>query len=84
LNLGFDTLQAIDVRGIETVVLTTSAAREGFQNVGSCCGAVVFVDESAESVAARYFAAGPRGCRACRLGRQQRESTVRALVVVGA
>jgi hypothetical protein len=26
---------------------------EGFQNVGSCCGLVVFVDQSAESVAAR-------------------------------
>jgi hypothetical protein len=29
-----------------------AARREGFQNVGSCCGAVVFVDQSAESVAA--------------------------------
>jgi AcrR family transcriptional regulator len=56
--------------------------REGFQNVGSCCGAVVFVDESAESVAAfDLFAARP-WVRVCRLGRVQRECAVGALLVV--
>jgi putative transposase len=55
---------------------------EGFQNAGSCCGAVVFVDQSAESVAAFDFSAARRLVRVCRVGREQRESAVRALAVV--
>jgi hypothetical protein len=34
------------------------ARPEGFQNAGSCCGAVVFVDQAAESVAAFDLFAG--------------------------
>jgi hypothetical protein len=56
--------------------------REGFQNVGSCCGAVVFVDESAESVAALDLSANRLRVRVCRVGREQGEPAVRALAVV--
>jgi hypothetical protein len=56
--------------------------REGFQNRGSCCGAVVFVDQSAEPVAALDVSAARLRVRACRVGREQRESSVRALAVV--
>ena len=56
--------------------------REGFQNAGSCCGAVVFVDQSAEQVAALDVAAAWLGVRTCRVGREQRESAVWALAVV--
>jgi hypothetical protein len=55
---------------------------EGFQNAGSYCGAVVFVDQSAESVAAFDFSAARRPVRVCRVGQEQRESAVRALAVV--
>jgi hypothetical protein len=55
---------------------------EGFQNGGSCCGAVVFVDQSAELVAALDLAAGRWARRTCRVGREQRECAVRALAVV--
>src|SRR5437763_15798982 len=56
--------------------------REGFQNAGSCCGAVVFVEQSAESVAAFDLSAARLWLRACRVGREQRESAVWALAVV--
>jgi hypothetical protein len=56
--------------------------REGFQNSGSCCGSVVFVDQSAESVAALDFSAARWLVRGCRVGREQRESAVGALAVV--
>src|SRR6266567_616901 len=56
--------------------------REGFQNAGSCCGAVVFVDQSAESVAALDFSAARRLVRVCRVGRELGESAVWALPVV--
>jgi D-alanyl-D-alanine carboxypeptidase len=55
---------------------------EGFQNVGSCCSAVVFVDQSAESVTAHDLSAARRRTGGCRVGREQRESPVRALAVV--
>src|SRR6266536_205729 len=58
------------------------ASLEGFQNAGSCCGAVVFVDQSAESVAAFDFSAARWLVGVCRVGREQRESAVRALGVV--
>jgi hypothetical protein len=46
------------------------------------CGAVVFVDQSAESVAALDLAAGRWPRRVWRVGREQRESAVWALAVV--
>jgi hypothetical protein len=55
---------------------------EGFQNVGSCCGAVVFMDQSAESVAALDLSVGRWRVRVCRVGCEQRESAVWALAVV--
>ena len=55
---------------------------EGFQNADSCCGAMVFVDSSAELVAAFDLAAGRWARRVCRVGREQGESAVRALAVV--
>jgi hypothetical protein len=55
---------------------------EGFQNVGSCCGAEVFVDQSAESVAALDLSTARLRVRACGVGREPRESAVRALAVV--
>jgi hypothetical protein len=55
---------------------------EGFQNAGSCCGAVVFVDQSAESVATFDFSTARRSVRVGRVGREQREPAVRALAVV--
>jgi len=54
---------------------------EGFQNVGSCC-AVVFVDQSAEPVAAVDLFATRWSVCVLRVGREQRESAVRALAVV--
>jgi hypothetical protein len=54
----------------------------GFRNVGSCCGAVVFVDLSAESVAALDLFAGRLWVGVCRVGREQGESAVGALAVV--
>ncbi len=54
----------------------------GFKNVDSCCGAVVFVDQSAEPVAAFDLAAGRWPRRVCRVGREQRERPVWALAVV--
>jgi dihydrofolate reductase len=62
---------------------TGPAGREGFQNAGSCCGAVVFVDQSAKSVAALDLFAARWLVRVCRLGREEPESAVRALAVVG-
>jgi hypothetical protein len=59
-----------------------SSGREGFQNVGSCCGAVIFVNQSAESVAALDLPAAWLRVRACRVGREQCESAVGALAVV--
>jgi hypothetical protein len=52
---------------------------EGFQNAGSCCGSVVFVDQSAESVATLDFSAC--GCRKFGVARKPRHSrmTVRVL-----
>src|SRR5262249_42214511 len=47
---------------------------EGFQNVGSCCGAVVFVDESAESVAALDCFAARWRVGVCWVGRAEGES----------
>jgi hypothetical protein len=55
---------------------------EGLQNAGSCGGVVVFVDQSAESVAALDLSAARRRIGGCRIGREQRESAVRALAVV--
>jgi hypothetical protein len=55
---------------------------EGFQNVGSCCGAVVFVDQSAESVAALDLAGVLLLGGASWFGWVQCESAVRALAVV--
>jgi len=43
---------------------------------------VVFVDQSAESVAALDLFAARWLVRVCRLGREERESAVRALAVV--
>jgi hypothetical protein len=40
--------------------------------------AVVFVEESAESAAARYFAAGPQGCRASNAYAERFLRTIRA------
>ena len=54
----------------------------GFKNVGSCCDAVVFVDQSAELVAALDLAAGRWPRRVWRVGREQRERPVWALAVV--
>jgi hypothetical protein len=54
---------------------------EGFQNFGSC-GAVVFVDQCAETVAAPDLNAARWRGRACRFGREQREAAVRPLAVV--
>jgi len=56
---------------------------EGFQNDGSCCGAVVFVDESAESVAALDLAGDVWTGRVGRFGSEQRECSVWTLPVVG-
>jgi uncharacterized RDD family membrane protein YckC len=61
---------------------TTDTVREGFQNAGSCCGAVVFVDESTESVAPLDPAGGRWTGRVCRLRREEREPAVGALAVV--
>jgi hypothetical protein len=55
---------------------------EGFQNAGSCCSSVVFVDESAESVAALDLADGRWTAGVGRCGREQRESSVWPLAVV--
>jgi gluconokinase len=55
---------------------------EGFKMSGSCCGAVVFVDQSAESVAAFDLCAARLWVGACRVGREQRESAVGSLAVV--
>src|SRR5438094_848939 len=44
---------------------------EGFQNAGSCCGAVVFVDQSADSVAALDLSVAGWRVRVCRVGREQ-------------
>jgi hypothetical protein len=46
---------------------------EGFQNGGSCCGAVVFVDQSAESVAALDFSGFWPCVGVRRVGCEQRE-----------
>ena len=54
----------------------------GFKNVDSCCGAVVFVDQSAEPVAAFDLSAARLRVRVCRVGREQRERPVWALAVV--
>jgi hypothetical protein len=54
---------------------------EGLQNAGSCCGAVVFVDESTESVAPLDPAGGRWTGRVCRLRREEREPAVGALAV---
>jgi hypothetical protein len=54
----------------------------GFKMSVSCCGAVVFVDQSAKSVAALDLCAARLRVRACRVGREQRESAVGALAVV--
>jgi hypothetical protein len=35
---------------IATAKIGRRCQREGFQNVGSCCGSVVFVDQATESV----------------------------------
>ena len=83
-TLGFevrlvDPAQAKALRGR---VRRAKTDREGFQNVGSCCGAVVFVDQSAESVAALDLSAARWRVRVCGVGREQRESAVRALAVV--
>jgi putative intracellular protease/amidase len=51
---------------------------EGFQNAGSCGGAVVFVDQSTESVAALDLSAARRRVGVCRVGRKERESAVGA------
>src|SRR6266516_2445587 len=55
---------------------------EGFQNVGSCCGSVVFVDQATESITTLDRATGRLSGRVGPFGREQRESAVRALVVV--
>ena len=55
---------------------------EGFQNTGSCCGAVVFVDESPELVATLDCSAGRLpGCDR-RFGREERECSMGPLAVV--
>ncbi len=64
------------------VLRSVFSYHEGFQNAGSCCGAVVFVDQSAESVAALNLSVSRWLVRVCRVGREQRESAVRALAVV--
>jgi hypothetical protein len=55
---------------------------EGFQNAGSRCSSVGFVDESAESVAALDLVTGRSPGCGCRFGRKQRESAVGALAVL--
>ncbi len=83
-TLGFevrlvDPAQAKALRGR---VRRAKTDREGFQNVGSCCGAVVFVDQSAESVAALDLAGVLLLGGGSWFGRLQCESAVRALAVV--
>jgi hypothetical protein len=56
--------------------------REGFQNAVSCCSLVVFVDESAESVAALDLAGVRWTGSVGRCGREQGECSVWALAVV--
>jgi hypothetical protein len=51
---------------------------EGFQNVGSCCGSVVFVDQATESITTLDLASGGLTVRVGRFGREQSESPVRA------
>src|SRR5919197_6125442 len=55
---------------------------KGSKNARSCCGAVVFVDESAESVAALDLSATRWRIGSCRVGRQQCQSAMWAFAVV--
>jgi hypothetical protein len=51
-------------------------------SVSSCCGAVIFVDESAEPIAASDLSVAGGRVRVCRVGRKPRESAVRARAIV--
>jgi catechol 2,3-dioxygenase-like lactoylglutathione lyase family enzyme len=62
-----------EVKGFKTPVRAAARSR---------CGAVVFVDQSAESVAALDLSAARWRISVCRVGREQRESAVGALAVV--
>jgi ribonuclease BN (tRNA processing enzyme) len=77
-------VQADHISGLPALVERSGATAylEGFQNVGSCCGAVVFVDQSAESVAALDLAGVLSLGGGSWFGRAQCESAVGALAVV--
>ncbi len=66
-------------RGISS---TPHDAPEGFQNLGSCCGSVVLVNESTDYIAAVDLVAGSWCDCGGRLGWEQRESAMRAFAVV--
>src|SRR5512132_2224154 len=70
-------------RGLmESSQSSSSPTPEGFQNVGSCSGSVVFVDQATQSITTLDVASGRLPGNVGRFGREQRESAVRALVVV--
>ena len=65
---------------LDCLLRRSSHSLRGFKSAGSCCGAVVFVDQSAEAVTALDLAVARWRVGACRVGREQRESAVRAVV----
>ena len=62
--------------------LLAERKHEGFQNLGSCCGSVVLVNESTDYIAAVDLVAGSWCDSGGRLGWEQRESAMRAFAVV--
>jgi hypothetical protein len=68
--------------GIAQLSGARAADPEGFQNLGSCCGSVVLVNESTDYIAAVDLVAGSWCDCGGRLGWEQRESAMRAFAVL--